>query len=298
MTAILAITRAGPLTSVQDLGRFGMLGNGISAAGAMDRAGYLAAGEAVDAPVGAIEITRAGLDLVLEQGSCRVGFAGGDFILRRNGEPLAWPGTTRLSSGDRLTITPGAAGNYGYLRFDAQIDVPMLLGSLATSSRAQLGGFSGRALAAGDRIRLKSAQPERPMTACHPGAGPIRVIWGLHADLFAAEVRNRFVTSPFTISAQLDRMGVRLGAPPNMFASSANLSLVSDAIVPGDIQILGDGTPIVLMRDHQPTGGYPRIATVISADFDRFAQLRPGTAVAFRPVTVEHAHQLLRSSLK
>ena len=73
------------------------------------------------------------------------------------------------------------------------------------------------------------------------------------------------------------------------------LSLVSDAIVPGDIQILGDGTPIVLMRDHQPTGGYPRIATIISADLDRFAQLRPGAPVAFAPVTVEHAHLLLRS---
>ena len=298
MTAILAITRAGPLATVQDLGRFGMLANGISAAGAMDRAGYLAAGEAVDAPLGAIEFTRAGLDLVVEQGTCRVGFAGGNFTLRRNGKLLAWPGTTRLSKGDSLTITPGAAGNYGYLRFDGQIDVPILLGSLATSSRAQLGGFSGRALVAGDRIQLKAAEPELPVAASRAGAGLIRVIWGLHADLFAPDVRNRFVTSPFTISSRLDRMGVRLGDNEKVFGNSANLSLVSDAIVPGDIQILGDGTPIVLMRDHQPTGGYPRIATVISADFDRFAQLRPGATVAFLPVTVEHAHQLLRSSLE
>ena len=71
---------------------------------------------------------------------------------------------------------------------------------------------------------------------------------------------------------------------------------MSDAIVPGDIQILGDGTPIVLMRDHQPTGGYPRIATVITADIDRFAQLRPGSPVAFRPVSVDHAHQLAAES--
>ncbi len=73
-----------------------------------------------------------------------------------------------------------------------------------------------------------------------------------------------------------------------MFAASRILSLVSDAIVPGDIQILGDGTPIVLMRDHQPTGGYPRIATIVSADLDRFAQMRPGEAVHFRAVTLEH----------
>jgi allophanate hydrolase subunit 2 len=84
-------------------------------------------------------------------------------------------------------------------------------------------------------------------------------------------------------------MGVRLRDPGGVFAGQRRLSLVSDAIVPGDIQILGDGVPIVLMRDHQPTGGYPRIATVVSADLDRFAQMRPGAPVRFRPVTLEHA---------
>ncbi len=79
-------------------------------------------------------------------------------------------------------------------------------------------------------------------------------------------------------------MGVRLDDPARLFREQRRLSLVSDAVVPGDIQILGDGTPIVLMRDHQATGGYPRLATVVSADLDRFAQLRPGSEVGFRPV--------------
>jgi allophanate hydrolase subunit 2 len=91
----------------------------------------------------------------------------------------------------------------------------------------------------------------------------------------------------------MDRMGVRLIDRSGVFRDAAALSLVSDAIVPGDIQILGDGTPIVLMRDHQPTGGYPRIATVIDADLDRFAQLRPGAEVRFLPVTVTHAQELM-----
>lgn len=90
-------------------------------------------------------------------------------------------------------------------------------------------------------------------------------------------------------------MGVRLNDSCCVFAATNILSLASDAIVPGDVQVLGDGTPIVLMRDHQPTGGYPRIATIITADLDRFAQFRPGTAIAFTPVTVEHAQDLLRS---
>ena len=94
----------------------------------------------------------------------------------------------------------------------------------------------------------------------------------------------------------MDRMGVRLADDGKVFAGASILSLVSDPILAGDIQILGDGTPIVLMRDHQPTGGYPRIGTVISADLDRFSQMRAGEAVAFEPVSVEHAQRLLRSS--
>ena len=115
------------------------------------------------------------------------------------------------------------------------------------------------------------------------------MLWGIHADLFDASVRASFAAATFAISPSLDRMGVRLADTAGVFTGQRRLSLVSDAIVAGDIQILGDGAPIVLMRDHQPTGGYPRIATVVSADFDRFAQLRPGTEVRFRPVTLEHA---------
>jgi len=92
-------------------------------------------------------------------------------------------------------------------------------------------------------------------------------------------------------------MGVRLLDPQGVFASDRRLGLVSEAIVPGDIQILGDGTPIVLMRDHQPTGGYPRIATVISADLDRFAQMRPGSTVCFVSVTPERARRAVLSLL-
>jgi allophanate hydrolase subunit 2 len=123
-------------------------------------------------------------------------------------------------------------------------------------------------------------------------ASPIRFVWGLHAELFAARVRERFLGERFRVSSRLDRMGIRLADPAGVFAGAPILSLVSDAIVPGDVQILGDGTPIVLMRDHQPTGGYPRIATVISADLDRLAQLRPGSELAFAPVSLHKARQL------
>ena len=295
MTATLLITRAGPLATIQDAGRFGMLAHGVSASGPMDRTAYELAGQALTtAPAGAIEITAAGLDFRVEAGACRISLAGGAFTARRNGKAIDWPGQSELTASDEVSISPGPSGNYGYLRFDAAIDVPSVMGSIATNSRARIGGLEGRALMTGDLLHLVdgTASASRPLNS---GAeGPIRFVWGLHADLLPA-ARERFVTAPFRISTRLDRMGVRLEDLAGVFANSTILSLVSDAVIPGDIQVLGDGTPIVLMRDHQPTGGYPRIATIIAADLDRFAQMRPSSTVAFRPVGVEHAHLLLRS---
>ncbi|WEK06060.1 MAG: biotin-dependent carboxyltransferase family protein [Candidatus Devosia phytovorans] len=296
MSAVIQIQRAGPLTSIQDAGRFGMLAHGISASGPMDRGGYAAAGALAGAGLGGVEFTMAGLEIFVASGRCRVGFAGGHFVAHHNGRAVDWFGAVALEAGDRLAVTPGAWGNYGYLRFDGDIVAQRMMGSIATSSRAGLGGLEGRALRAGDVIALEGSGGAVSQPApLEPGAGPIRFVWGLHADLFPQAARQGFVEGAFAITTRMDRMGVRLDDIGEVFGGASSLSLVSDAIVPGDIQILGDGTPIVLMRDHQPTGGYPRIATVITADLDRFAQMRAGTAVAFEPVGVEHAQALLRS---
>lgn len=297
MTTIV-ITRAGPLCTVQDAGRFGMLQHGISASGPMDASAFERAAQWIGGagPAG-IEFTTAGIGFRIEGGSVGVGFDGGDFTLQRNGKVAAWPARVVLKTGDSVEITPGSAGNYGYLRFDRELEVPLLMGSRAANSVAALGGYEGRSFKAGDRLEL-GAEVERRAAGFHPRAarpveGPIRVIWGLHADLFAPPVREQFIAAAFMVSPRIDRMGARLADPAGVFAGTPPLSLVSEAIVPGDIQILGDGTPIVLLRDHQPTGGYPRIATVISADLDRFAQLRPGAEVRFEPVTLAHAHAIL-----
>ena len=297
MTTRLQIIRAGPLTSIQDDGRFGMLRHGVSASGPMDRTSYLEAGQWVEAGQGGVEFTIAGLELTVLHGSCGVGFAGGEFTIRHNGEALGWPGRVELGAGDTLAITPGLTGNYGYLRFNAELEIPTVLGSMSTNSRAGLGGLTGKALQAGDILELGEALghlgTSEPVEQ-QVDSAPIRVIWGAHADLFTGRVRQRFLSSAFAITPRMDRMGVRLHDTTGVFSGASDLSLVSEAIVPGDIQILGDGTPIVLMRDHQPTGGYPRIATVITADLDRFAQLRPGTEVRFQSVTVARAHHMLR----
>jgi allophanate hydrolase subunit 2 len=122
--------------------------------------------------------------------------------------------------------------------------------------------------------------------------GPIRIVPGPQDDLFTPAGVETFLSSEFVVSPLSDRMGVRLQGP--RIAHATGYNIVSDGVVAGHVQIPGDGQPIVLMRDRQTTGGYPKIATVISADLDRFAQMRPGTAVRFRAVDVEAAVAALR----
>lgn len=287
MTGI-RVTWAGPLTTMQDAGRPGLLANGVSASGPMDRRAFERAGLWLGGAGSAgIEFT-SGLAFEVQGGPLSVAADGGDYALTVNGKALAWPARVVLRQGDVVHVRPGAWGNWGYLRFDREIDVAPILGSRATNSIAELGRMFavGDWLGLGDEVPRRSAPHPRPTEKVE---GPIRFIWGLHADTFDAGVRQRFVSEPFHLSARMDRMGTRLDDHNGVFRGHRVLSLVSDAIVPGDVQILGDGTPIVLMRDHQPTGGYPRIATVVTADLDRFAQLRPGTETSFEPVTLKHA---------
>lgn len=290
MTSI-RISRAGPLTTLQDAGRPGLLAHGISASGPMDRAAFDRAGMWLGGTgATAIEFT-SGIAFSVEGGPLSMAADGGDYALSVNGREAAWPARMVLKPGDEVDIRPGGRGNWGYLRFGREIAVEPVLGSRATNSIAGLGRSLsvGDALMFGEEASRWTAPHPRPVL---PAAGPIRVIWGLHADAFDAPIRQRFVEEPFIVSARMDRMGTRLDDRLGVFRGQRVLSLLSDAIVPGDIQILGDGTPIVLMRDHQPTGGYPRIATLISADLDRFAQLRPGAEVRFQPVTLNHARGL------
>ncbi|HWA17570.1 MAG TPA: biotin-dependent carboxyltransferase family protein [Devosia sp.] len=287
MTSI-EIIRAGPLATLQDRGRFGMLKHGISASGPMDGGAFEGTG-AMLAHLGstAIEFTSAGLSVRVD-GTLELAGGGGAFAAKLNGLVCDWPLRLDLKSDDVVEITPGVQGNYGYLRFDCEIDVASVLGSRATNVTVGLGGYDGRALRTGDVLSFGAPGKEAPRSRTESSDGPIRVTWGLHADRIDADMRADFAQGVFVISDKLDRMGVRLTDLGGIFAGLQQLSLVSDAIVPGDIQILGDGTPIVLMRDHQPTGGYPRIATIVSADLDRFAQMRPGTEVRFQPVMLDH----------
>ncbi len=295
MIPALRLTATGPLATIQDAGRPGLLAHGISRSGPMDGAAFARAGAWLGrASAAGVEFTGT-LAFVVEAGPLGMAADGADMQLFVDGEARNWPTRLLLQPGATVEVRPGSWGNWGYLRFDHELDLQPVLGSVATNSVA---GIGPTALQPGDRLGFKtrlSARPGPHPAASTPASGPIRFIWGLHAEQFPPAMRKRFISEPLRVSARMDRMGIRLDDPAGVFAGFQSLSLVSDAIVPGDIQILGDGTPIVLMRDHQPTGGYPRIGTVISADLDRLAQARPGAALHFQPVTVAAAHRLTTS---
>ncbi len=216
MTHGIEITRAGPLVSIQDHGRPGLLAHGISASGPMDRQGYFAAGRACGSADAAIEFGVLGFDFTYHGAAeTVVGFAGGKFSLAINGNAANWPGNARLKDGDRVTISMGAQGNYGYVRFDRSIEVPILMGSKATNITAGLGGLDGRPLAKGDFVsfsqdRISKGSEESAVETPPSGDDPIRFVWGIHAHVFAPGTQATFCEADFTISSQIDRMGIRL----------------------------------------------------------------------------------------
>src|SRR5690606_36502967 len=164
--------------------------HGIGASGPMDRGAFQQAG---CGGRGGIELTRAGIEFRVASGECQIGFAGGAFTVTINGALAHWPGTARLGAGGVVSITPGAWGNYGSLRFDTDLMAEAIMGSIATSSRARLVGVNGRPLQVGDVLEL-AEQGTAPKCAgsTHTAEGPLRIVWGLHADLFEPLQRQKF----------------------------------------------------------------------------------------------------------
>jgi biotin-dependent carboxylase-like uncharacterized protein len=295
MTAVLRILAAGPGVTLQDAGRHGYLRFGVTAAGPMDALAMATANRTVGAQPGAtaIEISVGGIEVTAEGALVPVAIAGGDFEISIDGARLPPAVRLALAPGATLRIRAGAAGSWCYLAVGGRIDVAPVLGSNATHTRSALGGVQGRALAAADVLPVQDVQ------ACDPGVatiaapwrdrpnGPIRVILGPQADYFSAEQIETFCRGPWTISHRNDRMAYFLDGP--QIAPANGLNIVSDGIVMGAIQVLGDGRPMVLMADRQVTGGYPKIATVIGPDLGRLAQMRPGEQLAFAAVSIEAA---------
>ena len=258
----------------------------------MDRDSFHAAQAALGQPpdASALEISLGGLTLACVDGSVTVALAGGQFRASLDGTAIAAWSVVTLRSGSRLTIRPGEWGSWCYLALAGRLGAKRWLGSSATYSIANLGGGQ---LGAGDRLVVEAAEimPERdgalPPADWAKPPDEIRVVLGPQQHFFGSAAVATLLAEPYALSDAYDRMGVRLSGPS--LGPLARLDMPSEALVRGSVQVAGDGAPTVLLADHQTTGGYPKIATIISADLDAFTQARAGAAVRFVAVSPEAA---------
>jgi biotin-dependent carboxylase-like uncharacterized protein len=295
MNAALKIIAAGPGVTLQDAGRHGYLRYGVTAAGPMDALAMATANLAIGRPAGAaaIEVSLGGIEVSAEGATLPVAIAGGNFDVTLDGQRMPSAVRLALTPGATLRVRAGVDGAWCYLAIGGKIDVAPMLGSNATHTRSSLGGIDGRALTAGDVL------PVRDVGAGDSGAAtliapwleksddPIRVILGPQDDYFPRAQIEAFSRARWTVSNRSDRMAYFLDGAS--ITPENGLGIVSDGIVMGAIQVLGDGRPMVLMADRQVTGGYPKIATVIGPDLGRLAQLRPGASLRFAITTIEEA---------
>ena len=286
----LVISAIGPASSVQDGGRFGAQRYGLTPSGAMDRLGLAAANCLVGNPLFApgIEIGPFGGALVARGGAVRIALAGAPRSVEIAGRAVAWDTSVTIADGETLKLGLARGGSFSYLAIEGGIAGEPMFGSLAVNARAGLGSPYPRPLQAGDELQVAAASGTAEQRIDLPAAvdGPIRVVMGPQDDEFGDGLKL-FLDSEWKISATSDRMGYRLEGPVIRHLHGHNI--VSDGTVNGSIQVPGNGQPIVLMSDRGTSGGYPKIATVISADFGRFAQIPAGTAFRFRAVTVAEA---------
>jgi antagonist of KipI len=301
----LEILAPGPLTTVQDLGRYGYGRYGVPPSGAADcfslRAANLLVGNEEGEAV--LEITlmgfwaRAFTDL-------SVAITGGDLEPRLNGESLGMWGPRTLKAGDILSFGRPRSGCRAYLALAGGIDVEPVLGSRSTNLVSGFGGLQGRALRKGDRLLTRPHSPasaesrrllREDLIPPYERNPVLRVLPGPHDRDFALDARRLFLNSPFTVSTQSDRMGIRLSGASLVRREGLEESIVSEGVVPGAVQVPGDGQPIVILVE-SVTGGYRKIATVISADLPLLGQLKPADTVRFHEVSPEEALEALRRS--
>lgn len=301
----IRIHRPGPLSTIQDRGRFGLQALGIPTAGAADLFSYRLGNRLLGNPdtAAAIEYWILGPEIEAVGEPLRVALVGGGGTLARAADGSRWTmpawRTVTLMPGDKLALGPTVGGAVGYACVSGGIAVPEVMGSRSTYVRAKLGGFEGRPLKTGDIVPVGAAvdpaSANRALVAAPvDGEGPFRVVLGPQDDYFAAEAVARFFSQPFAISPQSDRMGKRLTGAALAFADGKTADIASDAMVAGAIQVPGSGEPIVMLADRATVGGYAKIGAVIGADLPRFARLKPGAEVRFAQISVREAEAAAR----
>ncbi len=296
--ARLTVMACGPLVSYQDGGRFGMMRFGVPASGPMDRLAHAAANVALGRPQHAtvIEVSVGGLELACSSGEVTCCVAGGQFqVVHAGAVTKSWCVRT-LRAGEVLAIRPGRRGSWAYLAFAGELVCHQWAGRTATHSMAGLGGgklISGLAIVVRNATVLEAREGALPLPDWVGARARVRVVLGPQTGQFNSEATAALLQQSFTFTPAYDRMGVRLAGP--RLALRDALSIPSEPVVRGSIQVDGDGIASILLADHQTTGGYPKIATILSSDIDDLSQLRPHDRLAFQAVDADESIRLVRA---
>ncbi|WP_257164756.1 biotin-dependent carboxyltransferase family protein [Bradyrhizobium sp. SRS-191] len=291
----LVVSQIGPASSVQDGGRFGAQRYGLTPSGAMDKLSLAAANSLVgnELMAAAIEIGPFGATFMAKDGPVRVALAGAPRPADIAKRQIEMNTSVTLNEGEKLTLGFARGGSFSYLAIEGGISGEPMFDSLSVNARAGLGSPYPRPLQSGDVFKVAPASQAPELRLELPKAsGAIRVVMGPQDDEFSDEMKALFLGSDWAVSATSDRMGYRLEGPVIRHLHGHNI--VSDGTVEGSIQVPGNGSPIVLMSDRGTSGGYPKIATVITADYGRLAQTPAGTPFRFKAVSMAEAQAELR----
>jgi antagonist of KipI len=305
--SLIEVRAPGLLTTVQDLGREGFGPMGVSASGAADPVALRIGNRLVGNPVGAagLEMTLLGGTFVFPERAV-VALTGSEFGATLDNEPVEMWKSLEIRQGQTLRLGATRTGARCYLCVRGGIDVKLFLGSASTHLLSGLAGFEGRALRAGDVLRIGTASGSfrtfrkrsvsaRSVTQLTPRK-VLRVTPGPQSDRFSQEARDAFYAGTYRVMEESNRMGLRLQGAA--IASNAGGEMISEGVSLGAVQITVSGLPIILFVEQQTTGGYPKIANVISADLSSLGQLRPRDEIRFERVEMESARALLMDQEK
>lgn len=294
---MIEIISAGMLSTVQDLGRFKVMKNGFTQSGVMDAYSTKIANKLckndINAPV--VEMTMLGITAKFK-GEHIFAISGGIFDVSLNNKPVRTNKAYIAKDGDVLSIKGAKQGLRCYLAVAGGFDVPLFMGSASTNLKINVGGFNGRKLKAGDILKIgkadkiKNIEKRELPENTYNNPVRVRVVLGPQDDMFSENDLMLFSKQQYTVTCDLDRMGIRLWGIA--LRGKEKLEIISDAITFGSIQITNSGMPIILMADHQTTGGYAKIATVISADLPKLAQVKPNDKISFEIIDIDTAEKI------
>lgn len=297
------IINPGLITLVEDSGRYGYQQYGVPVSGVMDSYSYRLGNILVGNKEGAAVLEAAMMGPTIEfSDQMVIAITGGNLSPTLNGSSIPMWQSILVNKGDRLIFTGLRAGCRSYIAFSGGIDVPEVMGSKSTYTRGRIGGYNGRALKSGDLLgvghpgedpgRLSGIKVPDEYIPDYPNTLELRVIIGPQDDHFTLEGMQAFLSEQYEVTSECDRMGYRLKGKKIEHVKGGDI--ISDGIAMGAVQVPGHGQPIIMLADRQTTGGYTKIANVISVDLPKIAQAKPGDRIKFVKVTVRKAQQMLR----